>query len=39
MVIFDENLAANPLLEKEGDVFEVTVDEKILRVYLVGVVV
>lgn len=39
LVFFDENLAANPLLSAEGDRFELTVDSKTLRVYLVGVTV
>ncbi|MEZ4733593.1 MAG: AAA-like domain-containing protein [Caldilineaceae bacterium] len=38
LVIFDENLTTNPLLA-EGDRFELTVDSKILRVYLIGVTV
>lgn len=38
-VVFDEKLTANPLLANEGDVFELTVDEKVLRVYLIGIAV
>lgn len=37
LVIFDEKLEQNPLLNNQSDTFEVTVDEKTLRVYLVGV--
>lgn len=37
LVIFDEKLEQNPLLTSQRDTFEVTVDEKTLRVYLVGV--
>ncbi|MFQ5616515.1 MAG: hypothetical protein ACE5GO_08660, partial [Anaerolineales bacterium] len=37
MVIFDEKLADNPVLAEEGEVFEIPVGEKTLRVYLVGV--
>jgi len=37
LVIFDEQLDQNPLLADQSKVFEVTVDEKILRIYLVGV--
>lgn len=39
MVIFDEQIESNPLLEAEDAVFEVSVDGKTLRVYLVGVTV
>ncbi|MCE7986735.1 MAG: hypothetical protein DYG89_36640 [Caldilinea sp. CFX5] len=39
LVIFDENVTANPVLTAEGDRFELTVDGKILRVYLIGVAV
>lgn len=39
LVIFDENVTANPLLTTEGDRFELTVDGKTLRVYLIGVAV
>ena len=39
LVVFDEKLAANPVLAAEGDIFELTVDEKVLRVYLVGIAV
>ncbi len=39
LVVFDEKLAANPVLVAEGDIFELTVDEKVLRVYLVGIAV
>lgn len=39
LVFFDENLAANPLLSAEGERFELTVDSKTLRVYLIGVTV
>lgn len=38
LVVFDE-LAANPVLATVGDIFELTVDEKVLRVYLVGITV
>ena len=37
LVIFDEQLDQNPLLADQSELFEVTVDEKILRIYLVGV--
>ena len=39
LVIFDEKLAANPVLATEGEIFELAVDEKVLRVYLVGIAV
>jgi hypothetical protein len=39
LVVFDEQLAANPLLAEAGDIFEVTVEGKTLRIYLVGVTV
>lgn len=39
MVVFDEKLSANRLLAVEGDVFELTVDEKVLRIYLIGIAV
>lgn len=39
LVVFDEKLAANPVLATAGDIFELTVDEKVLRVYLVGITV
>lgn len=39
LVFFDENLATNPLLSAEGERFELTVDSKTLRVYLIGVTV
>lgn len=37
LVVFDENLADNPLLAEAGDVFETAVEEKTVRVYLVGI--
>lgn len=37
MVIFDEQIDINPLLDEGDEVFEVTVDGKTLRIYLVGV--
>jgi hypothetical protein len=37
MVIFDEQLDQNPLLTDQSETFEITVDEKVLRIYLVGV--
>jgi len=37
MVVFDENLADNPLQAEAGDVFEITVEEKTIRVFLVGI--
>jgi hypothetical protein len=37
MVIFDEQIDVNPLLDEGDDVFEVTVEGKTLRIYLVGV--
>ena len=37
LVIFDEQLDQNPLLADQSERFEVTVDEKVLRIYLVGV--
>lgn len=39
LVIFDENLATNPVLLAAGERFELTVDSKTLRVYLIGVIV
>lgn len=39
LVIFDEHLQANPLLAAQGDIFELTVDGKMLRIYLIGVTV
>lgn len=39
LIIFDENVTANPVLTAEGDRFELTVDGKTLRVYLIGVAV
>lgn len=33
MVIFDEKLATNPAVTEEGDQFELSMDEKILRIY------
>lgn len=37
LVIFDERLAANPLVAEAGMPFELTVDGKTLRIYLIGV--
>jgi hypothetical protein len=37
LVIFDEHLANNPILTDQSETFEITVDEKVLRIYLVGV--
>lgn len=37
MVIFDEQLDQNPLLTDQSETFKITVDEKVLRIYLVGV--
>lgn len=37
MVIFDEQLDRNPLLTDQSETFEITVDEKVLRIYLVGI--
>jgi hypothetical protein len=37
LVIFDEKLAANPLAAQAGEVFEVAVEDKKLRVYLIAV--
>ena len=39
LVIFDEQLDSNPLLVQNRDVFELTVDGKTLRIYLIGVTV
>lgn len=37
MVIFDEAVERNPLLGSKGDRFEIAVDGKTLRIYLLGV--
>lgn len=37
LVIFDEKLNQNPLMTEHSATFEVTVEEKTLRIYLVGV--
>lgn len=37
LVIFDEHLTSNPLLKDQGEVFEVMLDEKVLRIYLIGI--
>ena len=37
MVIFDNKKDRNPLLAQKGDVFELVLQEKTLRVYLIGV--
>lgn len=37
LVIFDEHLEKNPLIDEQGESFELTVDEKVLRIYLVDV--
>lgn len=37
MVIFDEQFDQNPLLADQSEIFEVAVDENIVRIYLVGV--
>lgn len=37
LVIFDEHLTSNPLLSDQGEVFEVALDGKTLRVYLIGI--
>jgi hypothetical protein len=37
LVIFDEKLATNPLIGPQGEIFEVVVGEKTLRVYLIAV--
>ncbi len=39
LVIFDEKLSANPLLPEMGELFEILVGEKTLRVYFVDVAV
>jgi len=39
LVIFDEELEKNPLLAEQRETFEVTIDEKVLRIYLVGIAV
>lgn len=39
LIIFDEKLNGNPLLADHRETFEVTLDEKVLRIYLVGVTV
>lgn len=39
LVVFDEKLAENPLLLKGPAIFETTLAEKTLRVYLVGIAV
>jgi len=37
LVIFDEKINKNLILEEKGEIFEITVDEKVLRVYLIGI--
>ncbi|MEM7535296.1 MAG: AAA-like domain-containing protein [Chloroflexota bacterium] len=37
LVVFDEKIEQNPVVLAEGDVFELVVDDKVLRVYLIGV--
>jgi hypothetical protein len=37
LVIFDEQVGSNPLLTEQGATFEITVADKILRIYLVGI--
>ncbi|MEM7128083.1 MAG: AAA-like domain-containing protein [Chloroflexota bacterium] len=37
LLIFDENLATNPVKAEQGEVFDLTLDEKIVNVYLVSV--
>lgn len=37
LVIFDEKLDQNLVLQEKGNVFELVVDEKVLRVYLIGI--
>jgi hypothetical protein len=37
LVIFDEQLTSNPLLKEQGEVFEVLLDGKTLRIYLIGI--
>jgi len=39
LVIFDEKLEENPLLADHRETFEVTLNAKVLRIYLVGVAV
>ena len=39
LIIFDEKLNENPLLADHRETFEVTLDEKVSRIYLVGVTV
>ncbi|MFN8491928.1 MAG: ATP-binding protein [Caldilineaceae bacterium] len=39
LVVFDEKLDNNPLVPEVGQVFEVTVDEKVLRIYLIGITI
>lgn len=39
LVVFDEKLAENPLLTTGPAIFETTVADKTLRVYLVGIAV
>ena len=39
LIIFDEKLNENPLMADHRETFEVTLDEKVLRIYLVGVTV
>lgn len=39
MVIFDEKLAANPVVTEEGEQFEVNMDRKTLRIYLIGIAI
>lgn len=36
LIIFDENVTANPVLALEGDRFALTVDGKTRRVYVIG---
>lgn len=37
LVTFDEKLEQSQLLEEKGEIFEINVNEKTLRVYLIGV--
>jgi hypothetical protein len=39
LMIFDEHLKQNPLLTEQGELYELQVDDKTLRIYLVGVTV
>ncbi|MEM7131744.1 MAG: AAA-like domain-containing protein [Chloroflexota bacterium] len=37
LVVFDEKMDDNPILQEQGDLFEISVDDKVLRIYLIPV--